>query len=549
MKKLTQLSVLLITLFLIGCGNQSINKNQSLQTYIKLWGFLKYYHPEVAKGTQDWDSVFIARLDSVKNIQTKDQLNNYYSQWIKSLGNIEKCENCADDLPDSLKVNLDLSWINDSNVFSTEVMNQLNFIKDNRNQGENYYISQSSEVGNTIFSNEKKYEFEDQPSEGIRLLALARYWNIINYYFPYKYQTDDNWGDVLTELIPLFQSAQEALDYQLAVNQMVSKINDSHGYVIYDNRLLGQFFGKKYVPFRYKVFDNKAIVKGFFDKKLSNENDILFGDVILGVENQTIAERSNYISKYFSFSNNATLFREMEPFLTTRNKDSIDIKIDRKGEILNKRIALYPLDSMEFSFNNEKTVSKFLSDDVGYINMEILSEDQIGSIFKKFKNTKAIVFDLRNYPMNDYHDSLCFHLSEKEVEFAKFSVPNMKYPGTFKISESVKIGMDNPDYYKGKKIVLCNESTQSASEFMTMFFQALPNTITVGSQTAGADGDVSEIPLPGGITALMSGIGVFYPNGEKTQRTGVKIDVYVEPTIEGISEERDEVLEKAINLI
>jgi hypothetical protein len=34
-----------------------------------------------------------------------------------------------------------------------------------------------------------------------------------------------------------------------------------------------------------------------------------------------------------------------------------------------------------------------------------------------------------------------------------------------------------------------------------------------GVVTTGADGNVSLIPLPGGLTTMISGIGVLYPDG------------------------------------
>jgi len=68
----------------------------------------------------------------------------------------------------------------------------------------------------------------------------------------------------------------------------------------------------------------------------------------------------------------------------------------------------------------------------------------------------------------------------------------------------------------------------------------------VGSQTAGADGNVSNIPLPGGQRAMFSGIGVFYPDGKPTQRVGIVPDVEVHATIAGLRAGRDEVLEAAV---
>lgn len=79
-----------------------------------------------------------------------------------------------------------------------------------------------------------------------------------------------------------------------------------------------------------------------------------------------------------------------------------------------------------------------------------------------------------------------------------------------------------------------------------MALRSTPNAIVVGSTTAGADGNVSTIPLPGGLRTMISGIGVFYPNGSPTQRVGIHVDIEVHPTVGGIRAGRDEVLESAI---
>ncbi len=71
----------------------------------------------------------------------------------------------------------------------------------------------------------------------------------------------------------------------------------------------------------------------------------------------------------------------------------------------------------------------------------------------------------------------------------------------------------------------------------------------VGSTTAGADGDISHIALPGNLSTAFSGIGVFYPDKRPTQRIGIIPDVVVRPTLAGIRADRDEVLEKALRLI
>ena len=105
------------------------------------------------------------------------------------------------------------------------------------------------------------------------------------------------------------------------------------------------------------------------------------------------------------------------------------------------------------------------------------------------------------------------------------------------------------NYFQGKLVVIVNEATISQAEYTAMAFRAGDNTVIIGSQTQGADGNVSLIPLPGGLKAGISGIGVYYPDGRETQRIGIVPDIEVKPTIQGIREGRDELLEKAIELI
>ncbi len=95
---------------------------------------------------------------------------------------------------------------------------------------------------------------------------------------------------------------------------------------------------------------------------------------------------------------------------------------------------------------------------------------------------------------------------------------------------------------------MVNEQSQSRSEFTAMAFQTADNVITIGNQTAGADGDVVRLEYMGGYRTIITGIGILYPDGSETQRIGVKIDIEVKPTINGLSQGRDEVLEKAIEL-
>jgi C-terminal processing protease CtpA/Prc len=82
-----------------------------------------------------------------------------------------------------------------------------------------------------------------------------------------------------------------------------------------------------------------------------------------------------------------------------------------------------------------------------------------------------------------------------------------------------------------------------------MALQTAPDVTSIGSQTAGADGNVTTIVFPGSYKVWMTGLGIYYPDGRPTQRVGIVPDIEVKPTIKGITEGRDEVLERAIEFI
>jgi hypothetical protein len=65
----------------------------------------------------------------------------------------------------------------------------------------------------------------------------------------------------------------------------------------------------------------------------------------------------------------------------------------------------------------------------------------------------------------------------------------------------------------------------------------------------GANGDVTNLVLPGNITVNFTGQSVRHADGRQLQRVGIQPTIRVEPTIRGLLEGRDEVLETAIKFL
>ena len=98
-------------------------------------------------------------------------------------------------------------------------------------------------------------------------------------------------------------------------------------------------------------------------------------------------------------------------------------------------------------------------------------------------------------------------------------------------------------------MVLMNEKTQSQAEYTIMSIRNGENVTVMGENSVGSDGDVAYLPLPGGMNLSFSSRGIYTSDGGQTQRVGLAPDIEVHPTIEGIKEGRDELMEAAIAYI
>ncbi|MFH0895945.1 MAG: S41 family peptidase [Bacteroidota bacterium] len=524
----------------------AFNEVSRLESLCKVWGFLKYYHPKVATGELDWDKELILKVPQVKAAKTKEELSQIYIDWISNLGIVKSCKRCNRKYADSMKYNLNIGWISDKNFFTDELITRLSYIRDNRNQKSNFYVYRF-EWAAPDFSREKSYNEMDFPNEEYRLVALFRYWNIINYYFPYKYVIGKDWNIVLNEMIPKFILAKDKFEYTAACSELTSSVNDSHA--AYQAKDGFFFWGTYSVPFRYKIIGNKAIVTERIIDSLCKENDIMLGDVILKINGRELKEEIAEKGKYIGASNEPTRMRNLSRLLLRGHCDSILITFERNGDIITKTVKRYynttPLKLKEI----DMPVYKELSNGIGYVNTGKLKIGQVDSIMAKMKNMKAIIIDVRNYPAGTMF-ALAEHLCKDKLPFAKFTKPDPTFPGMFRWVPAYKCGKkNNTEYYKGKVILLFDETTQSHAEFTCMALQTAPDVTCIGSQTAGADGNVTTIPFPGGGKAWMTGLGIYYPDGRKTQRVGIKPDIVITPTIEGIRKGKDEILDRAIQYI
>lgn len=512
----------------------------------KVWGFVKYYHPAVCTGEYNWDYELFRVLPKVMQCNNDKERNEILFIWISQLGDF-KTEKFKQ--PDSARVKLypDIQWINDVAILGAPLSTQLNKIRNAKRTFTGYYLG-VGKGGNPEFKNENGYAATRYPDAGFRLLAIYRYWNIIQYFFPYKYLMGENWNDVLTEFIPKFVNASDEFVYKQAVLSMIVRIHDTHA-IMYGDPGLKNFRGSNYAALKICFIENKAVVTDYLNKDLGRKTGLQKGDIITSINGKSVDTIIKEMLPFTSGSNYRTQLRNMSYYLLSTGDTILNVNYQRALTVQSANIACYKPGLVPWVDSRLDTCFKYVAPDIAYLYPDTMRNNYLNGLLPGLMKTKGMIIDMRCYPPSDVLNTLSRYLLPEKAPFARFTYGDLVNPGYFIFGKPQEIGSRNSDHYKGRVVIIVDEYTQSAGEFTSMAFRAVPHATVIGTATAGADGNVSYLFLPGGVRTRFSGIGVYYPDGRETQRVGIVPDITVQPTIQGIIEGRDEMLEKAIAII
>jgi len=336
--------------------------------------------------------------------------------------------------------------------------------------------------------------------------------------------------------------------YRQAVARLIAEICDTHAFSDFV-----PVFGNRVVDISMAFVEETLIATSPFLPS-PTEFEIQPGDEIVSIGGRSVADIKSRVAEYFSLSNSGGLLRQTATYAGTTNDPTTTISYWSNGtfksEVFPTRMwriepSLMAVQTRAFS------VPFCLVEEgtIGYMNAGYYVASEVANMMNTLRDTKGIIIDMRIYPSDNMFSLTHGYITNIAQDFIKFGQADGLTPGILFDGYLSTRYTSNYQVYPGKVIVIVNERTQSNGEFVTMQLQTIPGVVTIGSLTAGADGNVSHFDLPGGIRTTISGLGVYYPDGTETQRVGIRVDIEVKPTIAGIKEGRDELYEKAVALI
>jgi hypothetical protein len=525
-------------------------QQQNLNILCRVWGVVKYFHPRLANGEHNADKALFAIMPQALH-KSGNSFQRELCKWIDALGYVPALPD--DPVPENTFRLTSMVWMQQQPV-GYELGKRLQFIvQNNYREGDGYYMHQMKIGSNPDLTNEFQYKNVKGEDGGMRMLALFRYWNAIEYLYPSKYLTADNWDTVLLKFIPRFAAANTDKAYRMLCVELAVTIHDTHANNVTADSVFTETIGAYTVPMWLADIQDSMVFSFYMYDSLRNNYPIKPGDRLIAVNGKNVLEIMDSVKRFTTASNRSSFMhhtlnrvkRSKQPdniYTIIRGMDTMHLQIHNMS-------VLNPPRNARNHISAQYPMYRMIGDDIGYINIGKARLDSLALIFKTFAGTRGLVIDQRNYPVEHVPYAMGEYMKPQASPFVKFSRVDYTRPGRFLMGEEIETGSYNPNYYKGKVVILVYPQTQSQAEFIAMALRTSPNAIIMGSQTSGADGNVSNIFFPGGIASYMSGLGTYYPDGTPAQGIGIVPDIVVKPTIAGLRRGEDELLDAAIKYI
>ncbi len=394
------------------------------------------------------------------------------------------------------------------------------------------------------------------PTPGNRLLAGAKIWSVIHYFHAYKDLMPTDWNAALRTALGALAAAPDSLQYVLAVARFYRNLQDGHGFI--NSTAYWKYVGYGFVPVQVRFIENQPVVTRVYAEHVAAKG-VRVGDVVTKLNDEPVAARIARLSAITPASNEWTRRQYIAQRLLSTPGAGAALRLTLRGS--DGREKTVTLSSGPYSPPPADTSAPFrrLPGNIGYVDLSRLRIDDVDRMFAALLTTKALLFDMRGYPHETAWE-IAPRLTDRRnvvaARFFRYAPTEPDFPNGESNGSTQKFFFDqqlppNPgkSVYGGKTVMLIDERTQSQAEHTGLFFEAANGTEFIGSPTAGANGDVTNFGVPGGITLTFSGHDVRHADGRQLQQVGLQPKILVRPTIQGIRAGEDEVLERAVRYL
>lgn len=430
-------------------------------------------------------------------------------------------------------------------------------------------------------------EIPNTISEDEKLFHLSRLWSEAKYNFVNIDQIDFNWDSLYYEYIPLIKRTSNDYEYFQSLQRFFASLHDGHTEVMLPYPL---FVYQDYIPISIDVFDKQLLITSI-RKGIGLDSTFLSARIMKIDDIPIDTYLRDSIIPYISASTEQSLWMQIpekicfgprcHPFraeVLKSDGELVPIVLQKNGEATRKQTGDYFSVSPNKERNWDLIQLNWLQDSILHLSINAFyPEDYVQSLIDDAEDeilkAKRLIIDLR---ANGGGSTTVAHYVQSRLTQDSFFI---NYAWQSRINDGVRRANGNwikeyEDYCLGTAyrteegdtvfvadsirrwnmptVILIGEYTFSAAEdLLVNLYETGDRPLLIGSETGGSTGSplvVEDLPYNG--YARLCTRRILYPYSHTPfVNKGITPDILVPKTYEMFCTGKDEVLNKAIEIV
>ncbi len=375
-----------------------------------------------------------------------------------------------------------------------------------------------------------------------RLAAVILAWNVFQHFYPYFEVVDSDWPGALRRALEQAAVDSDKRAFLITLRRLVAELHDGHG-AVYQ----GTLSPAGALPLAWDWIDEQLVITRIGDLA---DADLRVGDAVLRVDGQPVRDVLEAREELIS---GATLgwrrHQAARELLLGEPNEEVRLGVESlAGE---RRTLILRRTARPFALQPERPrVFHELRPGVWYLDLTRVQGDELRQAVERLAAARAIIFDLRGYPTEPALDVIA-HLIDRPVTSASWRIPIVTRPNreSLRFAESTWSIRPAEPRLRAPVAFLTDERAISYAETLLGIVEHYRLAEIVGSPTAGTNGNVHSFRLPGDYWISWTGLQIVKHDGSPHHGVGIQPTVSARPTRAGVAAGRDEVLERALEVV
>ena len=362
-------------------------------------------------------------------------------------------------------------------------------------------------------------------------------WNVARHFYPYWSVLSVDWEAALRAWLAAQPQTQSRDQLRDQLRRLIAPLDDGHGRIAdaQDTR------ARALLPISVRPLGDRWVVEA----SLVPEH-VKPGDVVATVDGIPAARHFDALMALQSGSPQFVRWRAAFEFERDVQGKTVALGLERAGRRVNVTLR-YAAGKIAVPIRPDSLAE--VRPGIFYIDLMRFDKAAFDAARAKLGAATAIVFDMRGYPSQGAAEIVKTWLTGPDTAqwliVPRFDKPFAQYDTGWSTGWQVE---RDASLEKPRKILLMDGRAVSFAESLIGYFAGQKTGRILGERSAGANGNVGIAKLPGGLDYVFTGMKVTRHDGSVFHAQGFAPDEEIVPTIAGLAEGRDEVLERAMAL-